>query len=102
MSDFSPGSEGMPTLSSAAGGRDGHRSSAGGDRLRRQMDYSEDETIVVDAPDAYASTDEPSADGNLTLRFGYGGGYQPPQQYNPYGGKGFFSFACICIQLVFK
>ena len=85
------GSEGMPmTLSSS---RDGHRSddeNASGDRLRRQMDYSEDETIVVDVPaDSYASTDdEPySADGNLTLRFGYAG-YQPPAQtyMNPYGG----------------
>jgi hypothetical protein len=86
----SPGSEGMPmTLSSS---RDGHRSAdenASGDRLRRQMDYSEDETIVVDVPESYASTDdEPySADGNLTLRFGYAG-YQPPAQtyMNPYGG----------------
>lgn len=86
------GSEGMPmTLSSS---RDGHRSAdenASGDRLRRQMDYSEDETIVVDVPaDSYASTDdEPySADGNLTLRFGYPSGYQPPAQtyMNPYGG----------------
>ncbi len=71
----------------------GHRSAdenASGDRLRRQMDYSEDETIVVDVPaESYASTDdEPySADGNLTLRFGYAG-YQPPAQtyMNPYGG----------------
>lgn len=58
------------------------------DRLRRQTDYSEDETVVVDAPeiyhDAYAVTDDPSDDGNLTVRFGYGN----HQHYNPfqYGG----------------
>lgn len=78
----------MPTLSGEVDGRDGHRSDASGDRLRRQMDYSEDETVVVDAPaDAYVgSNDEQPADGNLTLRFGYGGYQQPvSQQYNPYG-----------------
>ncbi|XP_057373232.1 probable ATP-dependent RNA helicase ddx17 [Daphnia carinata] len=78
---------GMPTLTGSLNNRD--RSAVEtGDRLRRQTDYSEDETIVVDAPeiyhDAYALTDDSSADGNLTLRFGYG----HYQQYNPfqYGG----------------
>lgn len=78
---------GMPTLTGSLNNRD--RSAVEtGDRLRRQTDYSQDETIVVDAPeiydDAYALTDDSSADGNLTLRFG--SGYH--QQYNPfqYGG----------------
>lgn len=79
----------MPILSGEVDGRDGHRSDASGDRLRRQMDYSEDETVVVDAPaDAYVGSydEQQPADGNLTLRFGYGGYQQPfPQQYNPYG-----------------